>query len=751
MVRMERIESSARDRIAACRHQQMESIAAVRGGVPLAAEPDPERAAQRVEAQVRLAPEATLLRHPPIRAVAAGGPERIWGPTQDFVGVAFLERGMNAARTVGRVAFSDGRPNGTGFLAAPGLFLTNNHVLESEQDCRAFVVEFDYEVDALGQRRPISRFELAPDEFFITDERDDLDYTLVALGRRLEGASSVESFGYSGLSDAGNKHTLGEVANIVQHPDGRLKEAVLRENRLVSRLSHVLHYVADTEPGSSGSPVFNNQWQAIALHHWGGPWRQDRGPDGAPVPRFVNEGIRVSAIVGELRERREELGAAQRRRLDEALDLGESTGGLPVRRPTPSPAPDGGVEVRPDGTAVWRVPIEIAVGVPGFARTAAIASAHAEPLPLRAPSDAEAFRRKVDRDYDNRKGFRERFLSGHRVPLPAVAGEVAARLARNLQAGPGDDPVELPYEHFSVYLDGTRGLPLLTACNIDGRNLKSINRSSGRVTRAEGLEDDPVPEARETWYDDPRVEPGRCGDDRLYLDQSVSAGRNRLGRIFHRGHMVRRLDPCWGSDRSALRAEADTFHFTNCTPQVGAFNSGRSLWQGIENHVLDNARVDDLRVCVFTGPVLAVDDPPYRQDVFPGFRVPLRFWKVAVWEDGGELAALALLADQAPVLREIPEGAEDLGDVEELEEFIATVPWIEEMTGLDFGEAVRSADLHEEVGPEAVREARRVAPRRVRKLVELPLHRIPARRVRPERPRRKGRPKSGPSARGDGS
>jgi endonuclease G, mitochondrial len=69
-------------------------------------------------------------------------------------------------------------------------------------------------------------------------------------------------------------HSLGEVANIVQHPDGRLKEVVLRENRLVARLDTVLHYVADTEPGSSGSPVFNNQWQAIALHHWGGPWRQ---------------------------------------------------------------------------------------------------------------------------------------------------------------------------------------------------------------------------------------------------------------------------------------------------------------------------------------------------------------------------------------------------------------------------------------------------------------------------------------------
>lgn len=186
----------------------------------------------------------------------------------------------------------------------------------------------------------------------------------------------------------------------------------------------------------------------------------------------------------------------------------------------------------------------------------------------------------------------------------------------------GDDPFEFPYEHFSVYVDGTRGLPLVTACNIDGKNLKSIHRKTDRVSNAESLPFDALPEAREKWYDDPRIAAAQCGNNDLYTNQLVSPGRNRLGRIFHRGHMVRRLHPCWGSEDRALRAEADTFHFTNCTPQVGKFNSGHSLWQGIENQVLDNARQDDERVTVFTGTVLDdQDDPPYRQNSFPGFKV----------------------------------------------------------------------------------------------------------------------------------
>ena len=99
---------------------------------------------------------------------------------------------------------------------------------------------------------------------------------MIAIGKRRSGQRALTEFGFLSLSDASDKHMLGEIANVVQHPDGRFKELVLRENHLVARdeTLSVLHYVADTEQGSSGSPVFNNEWEPIALHHWGGPWHE---------------------------------------------------------------------------------------------------------------------------------------------------------------------------------------------------------------------------------------------------------------------------------------------------------------------------------------------------------------------------------------------------------------------------------------------------------------------------------------------
>jgi hypothetical protein len=49
----------------------------------------------------------------------------------------------------------------------------------------------------------------------------------------------------------------------------------------------------DTMPGSSGSPVFNDMWQVIAVHHAVG--RLSKGGDGRT--RYVNEGVLMSAIM----------------------------------------------------------------------------------------------------------------------------------------------------------------------------------------------------------------------------------------------------------------------------------------------------------------------------------------------------------------------------------------------------------------------------------------------------------------------
>ncbi len=90
-----------------------------------------------------------------------------------------------------------------------------------------------------------------------------------------------------------------EYVNIIQHPRGRPKEVALQDNQVVKVDNVVVQYSCDTEPGSSGSPVFNNQWQLVALHHASvvADGRHGRRSPGSPAnARFLNEGIRLSAM-----------------------------------------------------------------------------------------------------------------------------------------------------------------------------------------------------------------------------------------------------------------------------------------------------------------------------------------------------------------------------------------------------------------------------------------------------------------------
>lgn len=335
------IQRGARDRIRAAKKQILNSLKLAAAGNPLAAEPNWDRLVARLQAtallsRVEAEAAATEVKQAAENARRArksylGGRHllRVFGASE-FVRVAFLELGMRASRAVARVALLDGKWQGSGVMISDRLFLTNSHVIRSPEEASEKCAEFAHELDGAGQPVRATRFALAPTDFFHTDGMDDLDYTVVAIGARLSGPADLRDYGWCPLSDDPVKHALGEVANIVQHPEGRYKEAVVRENRLVSRLPRVLHYVADTEIGSSGSPVFNNEWRMIALHHCGEPWLEDRDEAGRPVPREVNEGIRVSAILGELRDLLSTLPLQQRLLLQRALSLGEYPQGNPL-------------------------------------------------------------------------------------------------------------------------------------------------------------------------------------------------------------------------------------------------------------------------------------------------------------------------------------------------------------------------------------------------------------------------------------
>lgn len=229
--------------------------------------------------------------------------ERVVGSHINFLPVSFLEEGARVQRAVGRIVLSDGAM-GTGSLVGESLLLTNHHVFPSVSAARTAQVEFNYQNDLDGSSLPVDGYGLDPDGLFVTSER--LDYSLVRVQAKRSRSRLLPlplprragmRWGWLRLPSGSVQYRLEQLVNIIQHPAGRRKEVALQENAIVKISGDFIRYETDTEPGSSGSPVFDNDWDLIALHHAGGD--QAPGNPGGGV-WLNNEGVRIDAIVKDL-------------------------------------------------------------------------------------------------------------------------------------------------------------------------------------------------------------------------------------------------------------------------------------------------------------------------------------------------------------------------------------------------------------------------------------------------------------------
>ena len=269
-------------------------------------------------------------------------------------------------------------------------------------------------------------------------------------------------------------------------------------------------------------------------------------------------------------------------------------------------------------------------------------------------------------DLSGRTGYDPGFLGdGLAVPLPGLPPAGPAADGVVVDAGrQGVERYALAYTHFSVVMNGPRRMPFYSAVNIDGTRAKRSPRG-------------------DSWFLDPRIPADvQCGP-------AVYAGND-----LDRGHMTRRLDPVWGSDADAKRADADTFCFTNACPQHKDLN--QKEWLKLEDYVLGNAGTHGLRVCVLTGPVFAADDPAYR-----GVRLPQQFWKVAAVRraDTGGLSATGYLLSQADLVS----GFEFVYG--QFKTYQVTLSRVAALTGLDFGGLAAADPLAAGGGLEATARA----------------------------------------------
>jgi V8-like Glu-specific endopeptidase len=201
--------------------------------------------------------------------------------------IAFLETGLQRSRAVARITVP-GAGVATGFMIGPDRLLTNNHVFGSADEAQGATVQFNFQTDLAGQPLETDDYTADPGTFFHTNE--ELDYSVVHVS-----GSPGDKWGFIELRPDLTVKATQDVA-IIQHPGGQPKQIAIVDNEIEYVDDSVAQYLTDTLPASSGSPVFNNDWECVALHHSGGWFPQPSDNS----TRFRNEGILISAILTDM-------------------------------------------------------------------------------------------------------------------------------------------------------------------------------------------------------------------------------------------------------------------------------------------------------------------------------------------------------------------------------------------------------------------------------------------------------------------
>ena len=274
----------------------------------------------------------------------------------NLLDITYLSEGTRVSRAVGRIVLpvSGGSRLGSGFMVSPRILMTNNHVLESELHAANARIEFDFFAREDGTTGPVQRFRFQPNLFFITHV--GLDFSLIAVAPVNPQGDAIRDRGWIPLLGPSGKAVAGERVSVIQHPNGDPQKVVVHDNKVTDVNGAFLLYRADTMGGSSGSPVFNINWDLAALHH--------------AAVGHANEGIRISAIVTHLRnlQSQESAGSdSQSELLAEALSGTTPPVDSVSTAAQGAASAGGGAEIGPvinqDGTASWTIPLSITLGI----------------------------------------------------------------------------------------------------------------------------------------------------------------------------------------------------------------------------------------------------------------------------------------------------------------------------------------------------------------------------------------------------
>lgn len=213
--------------------------------------------------------------------------------------VSFLDLGVIRSKAVAKVEITIGKREcnvGTGFLCKfegfdDLFFLTNYHVINDKKWINNTKIIFNYETDINGDSKASKGFKIDENGPWYTSPVTENDVCIFKLD-----ASEDTLKEYQHLLLKKVEVSKNDFVNIIQHPGGGMKQISIYHNIVTNIDGNHVQYLTDTLKGSSGSPVFNSNWDVVALHHSGGLRKQNE-PELPPSIKSRNEGIYINKII----------------------------------------------------------------------------------------------------------------------------------------------------------------------------------------------------------------------------------------------------------------------------------------------------------------------------------------------------------------------------------------------------------------------------------------------------------------------
>lgn len=205
-----------------------------------------------------------------------------------YTSVRVARQVTDVAGSVARLELRFGNQpfHGTGFLIADRLLLTNHHNVEHDQlgPVTSVVADFDHEEQP--PEEPVVRRGLVPDIV----KCSAYDWAVIPLESPVARAPLALGSPFPTSED--------DTLIIIQHPLGGVKQFTIDYLSVRHADDDVVQYLADTQKGSSGAPVFNSRMHVVALHH--AEVAVQSGGTGPAPPTYRNEGVQIERVMAGL-------------------------------------------------------------------------------------------------------------------------------------------------------------------------------------------------------------------------------------------------------------------------------------------------------------------------------------------------------------------------------------------------------------------------------------------------------------------